>query len=274
MQGKLRNRNLIDSAVSLVELVYHSVVRDVRKSSGNATLGIIIPIVQTLLMVAIFFAMYSFLGLRGMMIRGDFVVFLLTGIFLFLTHNKSIQAMMGADAATSVMMLHAPMTTLISMISAALGVLYQQTIALLVLVLMVYVLRGGLEIHDARGLILPYLLSWSSGCAIGMIFRAFKPLAPRAVSMISMIYRRANMITSGKLVPANLMGAKMVAWFDWNPLFHTIDQARGAAFVNYFPHYSNLTYPAVFTATVVVLGLLGDFWLRRNVSASWGARSI
>ena len=30
----------------------------------------------------------------------------------------------------------------------------------------------------------------------------------------------------------------MLTIFDWNPLFHTIDQARGFTFINYNPHYS------------------------------------
>jgi len=97
-----------------------------------------------------------------------------------------------------------------------------------------------------------------------------KPLAPKAVGMVAMIYKRANMITSGKMIPANMMSTKMVAFFDWNPIFHTIDQARGAAFVNYLPRNSNMDYTLWFVAITLILGLMGERWMSKNMSASWG----
>jgi len=192
-----RNQNLLQAFHSMSALIYHSTVREVRKSSGNnAVLGLLNEICTSLLMVGMFWIMYTFMGLKGLTIRGDFMIFLMTGIFLFLTHNKAIGAVMGAA-------------------------------------------RGDLDIYNPVGLILPFFLSWASGCTIGLLFMNLRPLAPKAVGLISTLYKRANMITSGKMIPANLMTAKMVGFFDWNPIFHTIDQARGAAFVNYLPRNSN-----------------------------------
>ena len=64
----------------------------------------------------------------------------------------------------------------------------------------------------------------------------------------------------------------LVAMFSWNPLFHCIDQARGFAFVNYNPHKSSLMYPIVFTLVFLAVGLLAEFFTRKRVSLSWGAR--
>ena len=84
-----RNRNLLQAFLSLSGLIYHSTVREVRKSSGsNAILGLINEIAASLLMVGMFWVMYTFLGLKGVTIRGDFLMFLMTGIFLFLTHTR------------------------------------------------------------------------------------------------------------------------------------------------------------------------------------------
>lgn len=89
-----------------------------------------------------------------------------------------------------------------------------------------------------------------------------------------MMYRRLNMITSGKMLPVNYMSAGMVAWFDWNPLFHTIDQGRGAAFVNYFPDDTNMEYPVYLSLTLIMIAMMVEFWLRKNMSQSWGKRSM
>jgi len=72
------------------------------------------------------------------------------------------------------------------------------------------------------------------------------------------------------MMPANMMSAKMVAFFDWNPIFHTIDQARGAAFVNYLPRNSDLDYTIWFVVITLIIGLMGERWMSQNMSASWG----
>jgi ABC-type polysaccharide/polyol phosphate export permease len=60
--------------------------------------------------------------------------------------------------------------------------------------------------------------------------------------------------------------------FDWNPLFHTIDQARGFAFINYNPHFSNWQYPLYVGITLLMIGLMGEFYTRQYASASWSAK--
>lgn len=269
-----RNRSTLAAAISFVDLLYHSVVRDIRKKSGNATLGLLLVLAQNLIMLAIFSLMYTVLNLRGVAIRGDFVIFLLTGIFLFLTHNQAISSVSGSVGPTSPMMLHAPMNTIIAILGSALSSLYMQLLAAVLILLVVHMLRGELEYYDPAGLILPFFLAWVSGLAIGLLFLVARPFAPKFVPMVSMLYRRANMITSGKMLPANYMTVGMVSWFDWNPLFHVIDQSRGAAFVNYFPRNSNIEYPIYFTLVVVSIGLMVEFWLRKNMGESWGKRSL
>ncbi len=72
---------------------------------------------------------------------------------------------------------------------------------------------------------------------------------------------------------ANTLPSSMLAMFDWNPLFHCIDQARGFAFVNYFPHNSNISYPLKVTVVLLMIGLMGEFIARKRMSLSWSART-
>lgn len=272
MQTTRRNRNLFEASVSFWTLVYHSIVRRVRTQSGNATLGLLNEIVQSLLMVALFYAIFHFMGLRALAIRGDPILFIVTGVFLFLTHNKAISCVMSASNNTAAIMKHAPMTPMIAILSNSLAALYFQILSFAIILLIVHIFRGGLDLYHPTGLILPLFLSWASGCTIGLLFMVVRPIAPSLVNMVALVYRRANMITSGKMVAANVLGAATVKWFDWNPLFHTIDQARGAAFVNYLPHYSSMSYAVNFTLISLLIGLMGERWLSKNISLSWNAR--
>ncbi len=275
MQPKTRRvQTLPGAAATFVELLYHSVVRDIRKKSGNAALGFLTVLMQNLVMLAIFSMIYTLLGATTLAIRGDFVLFLLTGIFLFLTHNQAIKSVMGAAAPTDPLMLHSPMNTVLSIMTQALSQLYLQIVTIVLIMFATTLIQGRIEIYNPSGLLFPFFMAWASGIGVGMIFLVLRPMAPKIVPIIAQLYRRANMITSGKMVPANYMTATMVQWFSWNPLFHTIDQIRGEAFVNYFPHRSNMTYPVVFTIITITLGLMAEAWLRKHMSASWGKRTI
>ena len=70
---------------------------------------------------------------------------------------------------------------------------------------------------------------------------------------------------------ANSLPAKLRGYFSWNPLYHTIDQARGFVFVNYSPHYTSLMYPIYVTIACVMIGLIAEYYTGRHVSLSWGA---
>ncbi|MCK0150186.1 ABC transporter permease [Marivita sp. S6314] len=269
-------RNRASSAANIAELIYHNTVRSVRKAHGNAFLSIVVSVFQSLMFVLFFYVMFSIMGMKSLALRGDFVIFLLTGIFLFMTHNKAVGAVLGSEGPTSAMMQHAPMNTFISIVSSMLGVLYIQVIAVASILFIYdvamnpYVLT---EVVDPMPVIGMLLLAWFSGGCIGLVFLALKPWFPGFVTFLSTLYKRANMIASGKMFVANALPSFMVAMFDWNPLFHTIDQARGFAFINYVPRNSNWEYVAYLSLVCLMIGLMGEFYTRRRASASWSARN-
>ncbi|MFT5160391.1 MAG: ABC-type polysaccharide/polyol phosphate export permease, partial [Paracoccaceae bacterium] len=99
------------AAIRFIDLLYHSIVRVVRKSSSNAIMGLLTSMMQSVVMLAVFYIMFSVFGLRGNATRGDFLIYLMTGIFLFLTHTKTMSAVVSSEGPASPIMKHAPMTT-------------------------------------------------------------------------------------------------------------------------------------------------------------------
>ena len=264
-------KSTLRSAFAILELIYPATVRNVRQSHGNAIIGLFTSILQTAILVLVFFVMFTVLGLRGMAIRGDFLLYIMSGIFLFLTHNKAVGAVTGAEGPASPMMQHAPMNTAIAITSSALSSLYIQVLALFVILFVYHVGFTPLVIQQPIQAFGMVLLSWFSGIAVGMVFLALKPWMPGFVGIVQQIYTRANMFASGKMFVANMLPGYMIAMFDWNPLFHCIDQARGFVFINYNPHFSNITYPVVLSLVLITIGLMGEFYTRRQVSLSWSA---
>ena len=253
-------------------LIYHATVREVRKNHGNAIVGLLINMLQTIVFVGAFFAMFWFLGARTAAIRGDFLLYIMTGIFLFMTHTKAMAAVVASEGPSSPMMKHRTMNTVIAISAAALASLYIQTLSMVVVLFFYHVLVTQITIYDPVGAYEMVLLSWFSGVAIGMVFLGIKPWAPGVTKIGSTIYSRLNMIASGKMFVANSLPSSMLVLFDWNPLFHTIDQARGYTFANYFPRNSDAAYAFYIALGCLMLGLMGEFYTRKRASLSWSAK--
>ncbi len=255
----------------MLELIYHATVRQVRQTHSNAVMALLTNVLQTIIFVIAFYLMFTVLGLRSNAVRGDFLLYIMSGIFLFLTHTKAMGAVAGSEGPASAMMKHGPMNTLIAISAAALGSLYIQLLSLVTVLFLYHVIVTPVEIDNPGGAMAMLLVAWISGVGVGIVLLSIKPWAPGFTQIATQVYARANMIASGKMFLANTLPGHMLAWFDWNPLFHAIDQARGFTFVNYNPHFSSISYPLIVTAVLIVIGLMGEFYTRKSASVSWGA---
>ncbi len=260
------------TALGMLDLVFHGAVRAVRKGHRNAVVGLLMNILQTVLLILVFWVMGTYLGIMRNAIHGaNFVLYIMSGIFMFMTHTKAIGAVARAEGPTSAMMMHAPMNTIVAIASSALSELYLQTLSAAVVLYVYHAAFTPITIHDPVGMMAMFLLAWGSGVAIGMIFKAATPWQPEFFGVATAIYSRMNMIASGKMFLANQMPAKIRDFFDWNPLFHTIDQGRGFVFLNYDPKFTTIDYPLKILVVCVMLGLMGEFYTRKHASISWGA---
>ena len=265
-------KSIVHSAIIVCQLIFHATVRSVRQTHGNAFIAIGTNMLTAIIFVMAFYVMFSVLGLRGSSLRGDFLLYMMSGIFLFLTHVKTVGAVFGAEGPTSPMMQHAPMNTVIAISSAALGTLYIQVLSLFMILFIYHVAFTPFVIEQPYAAFGMLLLAWFTGATVGLVFLALKPWFPGFTQILSTLYQRANMIASGKMFVANALPAKMLTMFSWNPLFHTIDQSRGFVFINYFPRNSTMEYPLYLGIVLLMIGLLGEFYTRQYASSSWSAR--
>ncbi len=265
------HKSHVASFLATAELIFHVAVRDIRKSHGNAILGLLMSMVQSVVMVLFLYVMFAFLQMRGSAVRGDFMLYSMTGVFMYMTHIKTIKAVSGADGPTSAMMKHAPMNTVVSIAGQALATLYQQVLSIIVILFFYHTCFNRITIEQPVMSLCMVLLAWGSGIGIGMVFKAATPWSPNFFQIANTVYSRANMIASGKMFLANAMPTSKLAYLWWNPLFHVIDQTRGFVFLNYHPHYSSITYPVIVALVLFTLGLMGDSFTRKYASLSWSA---
>ena len=259
------------SFLATCELIFHVSVRDVRMSNTNAIIGLLINVIQSCMLLFTFWFMFYVLGMRGSAVRGDYMLYMMSGIFVYMTHVKTLRAVSKAEGATSAMMKHAPMNTVVAICGQALAALYQQVLSAGVILFAYHTLAARIEIEFPVYTFCMLLLAWLYGIGVGMLFKAATPWAPDLVRVLTTVYSAVNMIASGKMFLANALPTKIMFWFSWNPLFHIIDQSRGFVFLNYNPHYTSLLYPVVVSFVLILLGLMGDSFTRQYASASWSA---
>ena len=266
------NSRLIWPMVRFAGLIYHSTVRAIRKSSANPLTGLLTAVLQSVMLIIVFYIMLNLFGLRRNAVRGDYLIYLMTGIFLFLTHTKTMAKVVGSEGPASPIMKHAPMTPFVAVTAAALSVLYIQPLSAGVILFVTHVAIRPVEIDNWPGVFFSYFMAWLSGIAVGLIFLSIKTYAPGVAAIGATIWSRANMVASGKMFVANQLPAYLLPYFTWNPLFHTIDQARGAAFINYNPHVTSALYPLWFSLAVMVIGMMAEFFTRQFASISMASR--
>ena len=121
-------RSGISGTLVLLKQVYFGHVGGMRKSSGwNAVLGLIGSMMQTVISIMTFYFMFQLMGARSSPFKGNYMLYIISGIAMFMVHNTTVQAVAGAEGSTSGMM-HAPMHTILRYAWQRCKALYRQTI--------------------------------------------------------------------------------------------------------------------------------------------------
>ncbi|WP_411838139.1 ABC transporter permease [Paracoccus sp. ME4] len=266
-----QSRTMFQAGFTTLALIYHQTVYNLRTEHRNAAVGILLAVLQQTLMILVLVTIYSMIGIKSAPLRGDFLLYIMSGIFIFMTHVQTVGAVAGSHSISSGIIKHEPLNAAVLISGAALAALYRQVASLLVLLGAYHVLFTPITIEHPVGAGALFMLAWFSGCCVGLVLLGIRPWSPSACKVVTNLYQRVNMIASGKFFLANTMPNFLLVWFDWNPLFHLIDQERGFMFINYTPHKTSLYYPLWVSIACLMVGLLINFTTRKYESISWSA---
>ncbi|SCY24070.1 ABC transporter permease [Paracoccus tibetensis] len=271
MFQRRQTRTMAEAAFTTLSLIYHQTVFKLRNAHRSALMGILMSISQTLIMIAIFMAVYYLIGIRSAPLRGDYVLFIISGVLCFMTLRGAVSAVSGSYSINTGLLKHEPLNPAVMICAAALSILYQKVITCIVVLGGYYLFFENYTIYQPLGVAKMLLMSWIVGCSIGFVFLGIQPWAPDLSKMLVLGYTRISIITSGKAFLANVMPNFLLPWFIWNPLFHLVDQSRGYMFINYTPHRTSLDYPIKVAIGLFGVGLLINFATRKYESLSWTA---
>ena len=246
-------------------LVYSLVVRDLRSEHKNAALGILLSIAQPLLMGLAFYGFMHLIGSRGSQVRGDSLTYVMIGFILFFMHIRTVSAV--TMALRLDMLNHQRLSPFLMICVKAIGAFYKNLLALVIMMILNYLLRDVWEMHDPLLFISALFWCWVGGVAMGMVFLALTRYLSWG-GILHTTYVRIMFFTSGKFFVANKLSGDLRPIFDWNPLFHLLDQGRSATFLNYTGRTTNMEYPIVVILLLLVIGFLAESHVRRHFNMS------
>ncbi|MEO0342502.1 MAG: ABC transporter permease [Pseudomonadota bacterium] len=253
-------------------LVWVVTINKSRQGSSNALKAMLMRSLQMVVMMAAFYALISVTGLRSMSVRGDFMLFLASGIFLLFLHLGGLNSAMGIGDTEHGANVHAPVTPLLNLVSSALSQLHTNVITIAVILLLIHLLIEPVKIDNLQKVAAACGVTLLSGMAIGSVIGGIGSFIPLVKKFAPMVFMRVNMVFSGKMFAANSLPISMIPFFWWNPLFHCIDQARDGIFVNYTAKHTTLAYPLWLSFGLFALGFMLMHASKKLVSQSWSAR--
>ena len=258
-------QGFVTEAYAFGALVYSLVVRDLRSEHKNAALGILISVAQPLLMGLLFYGFMMMMGGGFSQIRGDALTFVIIGFIIFFTHIRTVSAV--SMALRQDMMNHSRLSPFLMISVKAISSFYKNLFALLIMLVLNYLLRDVWEMHDPLLFVSVMFWCWTGGVAAGTVFLALNRYLSWG-SILHTTYIRIMFFTSGKFFVANNMPGDLRPYFDWNPLFHLLDQGRAAIFLNYTGRTTEMTYPIIVILAILVIGFLAEHHVRRHFNMS------
>lgn len=245
-------------------LLWALIVRNLREAAGGAAVGFLKGVLMALGFCLLFYFFMKFFRLTGLTVRGDLMIFILIGVGFFFAMKFTMTASMKAMRASWQMAAHPHLSSIIFVYADSLAVFYNWFLALVAIFLGNALFTGKMELQDPVMFFPLFFITWLTGMGLGMVL-GFLMFYFSWAAMVKRILFKLMFFTSGKFTNANLIPGDMLPIFLWNPLFHLIDQMRGAAFVNYTAHKTNLVYPTVFAIALLLAGhVLYDYMLRRR----------
>ena len=273
MQHSRPKKSPVYATFRFFELLYHGIVREARKQHRTPIAGLATDILQSAIYVIFFLMFMNLMGMRQPTIRGSEVLYIMTGVFLFLVHIRAISAVMGTKGPLNPMNLHSSMNSILNVLSASIATVYIQIIAFIILMFASNVLFERIEIYNMRGFAFAFFVAWLAGVAIGNLMLSLSVFFPKLMKIASQTFQRVNMVFSGKFFLANTVPGNLFWMFSWNPLFHVIDYCRDAAFINYTATRTNINHALWVTFRVFFVSFMLDHWARKYASETWNSRS-
>lgn len=227
--------------------------RLIKSRFGEYQLGLLWMIVEPLTSVLVIGLVIGSIAQRTVP-EIPYVFFLLNGFMLLQLFNGCINGGMNAATSGKSLLVYPAVKPIDPFIARFLFQLVTTSFAYVVFCIAAMLL--GVEFSLGHlGLVLNcYLITWAIGSGLGLILGIAVAHYPDMEKVISFI-QRPLLFISAVLFPSATIPTQAREWLLWNPMVHTIEQARQALFPFYDATETNLLYPSICALVAMAMGL-------------------
>ena len=147
---------------------------------------------QTVISILAFHFIFQPIGIRTSFTTGDYMLYIISGIAMYITHNSAVMVMVGAEGPASTMLQLAPMNALISIWPSSLRALYTQVIKLSTILLIHHLAINPVGIDHPIATFGIYLVSWFTVVTVGTVLLDLTPWHPGFVGALKMVLPRQH----------------------------------------------------------------------------------
>lgn len=229
------------------------ILRETKTRFGNLRLGYAWALVEPMMHVAIFVAIYQLLD-RDTASGIPVILFLITGITPFLAFRNTMQQTSSAVAANK-SLLTFPQVTLFDL--AFTRVWLEAATIIIVFVLLLFVsqyMDQTIRFQDLLGVCFAFLMILTLGAGVGMLLCAISPSLPSISKIQNPFLARPLFFTSGLFFTADMLPTALREPLLYNPLLHLIEYLRSSFFYEYHSTHYDLGYAGAWTFGLFAVG--------------------
>ena len=229
-------------------------VRELKTRFGQYRLGIAWAVLEPLMQILFFMAMFYFRG-RAMVGGLELPVFLATGIVPFLYFNKVISQSMGAVNANQNLFIYRQVRVFDAYLSRFLLEMVIAFATLATLLVGSWWVGYQVVVVNTLKFLLLFALVSLFAFGVSLVFGVFNKLYPEAGKFLPIILRPLFFI-SGTFFSINDMPPSLHKFLLWNPLLHAFELMRSCFSSHYSTALVSMEYLMVCTLVAMTLGML------------------
>ena len=261
---KLKIADIRSALITQTRVIYALILRETKTRYGEHKLGFLWAVIEPLIMVAIFVAIFATIRSRSAGGGMPVVPFMLTGIVPFTLFRSTMTQMQGAIALNR-MLFAFPQVTTFDVIFAR-GILEVLLLGGVFVMLLFGMHIAGYEIWVERplGVLAACSLLALMGLGFGFIFASLSPFIPSMKQISSAVMGRPLFLSSGVFFIAEDIPAKIREYLLYNPILHILELLRSTFFQEFESAYGSWSYATTWALCTFGFGLLVHQAMRRK----------
>ncbi len=253
----------MEPLLTQIQVVHALILRETRTRFGQNRLGYLWAVLEPVLFVATFAVVYQVLG-RSAPGRMPIIPFLTTGFMPFLLFREaSGRALHAIDANRG--LLFYPQVRPLDLIAARSALEIATNTAAFTLIFIVYsAYTGTFEVSDPLQVFVGVSLAAGLGASLGLVLCAASVFSNTVERLYGPLIRPLFWF-SGLMYPTGQLPATYRNTLTYNPIVHCVEITRSGYFRGYQAYHVGVTYPLMWIACLLCLGLFLERAARRHL---------